>query len=323
MAGDWIPIDVSLPGKPEVARLSALLGKPIDEVLGMLIRFWIWCQAHTADGHLSGMDTAMISAVSHVPERFLGALQTVGWLQVTNSGCFIPNFERWLSRGAKRRLQDRQRKRNAKAENSASHPQTFHKDSAKVPQIFRKNSASKAEKKRTTEEKRREYNNPPYIPPLERGGKAAKPPLGPLEGREAESEQSQESVPVSQAIQQLHEAWHSIPELPRIRSWSHKRRQALRTRLRDPTWLSQALEALQRIRQGKCPFLVGDNPRGWRANLDWFLRPDTVTRILEGAYDAISTNTGRVHDDVHRPIFVFQGAAEDKPPQDDVPPGGS
>ena len=155
MAGDWIPIDVSLPGKPEVARLSAMLGKPIDEVLGMLIRFWVWCQAHTADGHLSGMDTAMVSAVSHVPERFLIALQKVGWFEATESGCFVPNFERWLSRGAKRRLQDRRRKSESKkAEEVAER-------SASFPQKFRKSSAFEAEKKRTTEEERREQNKSP------------------------------------------------------------------------------------------------------------------------------------------------------------------
>ena len=33
-----------------------------------------------------------------------------------------------------------------------------------------------------------------------------------------------------------------------------------------------------------CPFLVGDNDKGWRADLDWFLRPDSVTKILEGKY---------------------------------------
>ena len=32
-------------------------------------------------------------------------------------------------------------------------------------------------------------------------------------------------------------------------------------------------------------FLTGGNERGWRANIDWLLRPDNFTRVLEGAYD--------------------------------------
>ena len=35
----------------------------------------------------------------------------------------------------------------------------------------------------------------------------------------------------------------------------------------------------------KSSFCLGENNRNWRANLDWFLNPDTVTRIIEGQYD--------------------------------------
>lgn len=34
------------------------------------------------------------------------------------------------------------------------------------------------------------------------------------------------------------------------------------------------------------PFCAGENDRGWRANIDWMLRPDTATKVLEGFYDA-------------------------------------
>ena len=32
-------------------------------------------------------------------------------------------------------------------------------------------------------------------------------------------------------------------------------------------------------------FLTGQNDRGWVMDLEFFLRPDTVTKILEGKYD--------------------------------------
>lgn len=104
MAGDWIPISVDMPSKPEVARLSAALGKPIDEIVGTIIRFWIWVQTHTADGYLEGLGVAEASAASQVPARFLGELEKVGWLQVTESGLAIPQYDRWFSGAAKRRL---------------------------------------------------------------------------------------------------------------------------------------------------------------------------------------------------------------------------
>lgn len=109
MAGDWIPVSVDLHGKPEVARVSAALGKPIDEIVGTLIRFWIWVQAHTADGSLKGLGVAEASAASQVSARFISELEKVGWLQVAEGGLTIPQFDRWFSGAAKRRLLTRQR----------------------------------------------------------------------------------------------------------------------------------------------------------------------------------------------------------------------
>lgn len=143
MAGDWIPIDVTLPFKPELARLSFLLRRPIDECVGTLVRFWIWCQAHTSDGHLSGMDIAMIAAASHVSKRFLAGMENVGWLEITETGCTIPNFDRWLSRGAKRRLRETEKKRRYREQLSCP---------AVVPLL----SPCDRDKIGTTEEKRRE-----------------------------------------------------------------------------------------------------------------------------------------------------------------------
>lgn len=153
MAGDWIPIDTTLPSKPEVVRIAKAWGKSCDEIVGMLVRFWVWAQAHTADGRLPGMTTEMLVEVVHVPHRLFDELQKVGWLSETEGGLSIPNFERWLSRGAKRRLLDRDRKRAIRGDPGC-------------PQNVRKMSASKADKMRTTEEKRREEKNKSPTHPL-------------------------------------------------------------------------------------------------------------------------------------------------------------
>jgi hypothetical protein len=34
------------------------------------------------------------------------------------------------------------------------------------------------------------------------------------------------------------------------------------------------------------PFCLGQNDRGWKADVEFFLRPDTATKVLEGKYDA-------------------------------------
>lgn len=74
-----------------------------------------------------------------------------------------------------------------------------------------------------------------------------------------------------------------------------KRRTAIAARLREPFFRDSWRDAL--IRAGPSRFLRGDtdDDRNWRADLEWFLRPDTVVRVLEGKYDdkAKAKNNGR------------------------------
>lgn len=164
MAGDWIPIRTDLHSTPEVLRLARLLGRSTDEVVGLLVRFWAWAQTHTDDGVLAGVDLEDAASGSHVPSRMLGALESVGWLTCDPEvGLKVPNFGRWMSRGAKSRIlaRDRQQRRR-----SGPDPPECH---ASVTQMSR----AQRDKSVTTEEKRREEKRkeiPPLTPPRRRGG---------------------------------------------------------------------------------------------------------------------------------------------------------
>ena len=39
-------------------------------------------------------------------------------------------------------------------------------------------------------------------------------------------------------------------------------------------------------------FLRGDNG-GWKANFDWLMNPDNITKVLEGNYDRTTTTTNK------------------------------
>lgn len=63
-----------------------------------------------------------------------------------------------------------------------------------------------------------------------------------------------------------------------------KRRKALQQRWKDPWWRENWQTALERAAQS--PFLRGEtSDRGWKLTLDFFLKPDSVAKILEGTYD--------------------------------------
>lgn len=171
MQGDWIPIRTDIHSVPEVLRLARLTGRPVDEVVGLLVRFWAWAQAHTEDGSLAGVDLEDAASGSHVPSRFLVALCEVHWLVCDpEKGLQVPNFGRWMSRSAKARLREREKKRRQRREPELSR---FCPDF--VPDLSRcdrdKNGTTRKEK-----EKEKEFasanSSPPKSPPPARGGTA-------------------------------------------------------------------------------------------------------------------------------------------------------
>jgi len=61
------------------------------------------------------------------------------------------------------------------------------------------------------------------------------------------------------------------------------RKSKLKTRLRDKAWLDGWREAVDKA--AASDFLNGGSDSGWRANLEWFAKPDSAAKILEGGYD--------------------------------------
>ena len=81
-------------------------------------------------------------------------------------------------------------------------------------------------------------------------------------------------------------AWNKIAQmlgLPKCAALTSKRRAILIQRFGEGGWKQTYPDALTHI--PKSSSLRGVNDRGWRANVDWFCRPDTVTKLLEGMYD--------------------------------------
>jgi hypothetical protein len=83
-------------------------------------------------------------------------------------------------------------------------------------------------------------------------------------------------------------AWNAMARihgLPQVSEITERRAVALRARInerwkRDPMAMwTRYLEAI-----AASPFLRGENPRGWKANLDWAIRPESPVRVAEGRY---------------------------------------
>ena len=53
-------------------------------------------------------------------------------------------------------------------------------------------------------------------------------------------------------------------------------------RLKDPFFRENWKTAIGMI--PNVPFLMGENERGWKADVDWLLKPGTGVKIIEGKY---------------------------------------
>ena len=109
-------------------------------------------------------------------------------------------------------------------------------------------------------------------------------------GREQGRERNgREQEPVSDAWQEVVDGWNAIVQLPSIKVVSPKRKTAIKARLAESFFSANWQAAIFLIPDS--PFLMGNNPRGWKADFDWFLQPDSVAKIMEGKYDYSKPST--------------------------------
>lgn len=114
MAGDWIKMRVSLATDPAVIGIAARLDCTEFEVVGMLHHLWSWADTQSRDGHATGVTEKWIDRYVQ-RDKFAQAMQSVGWLVITEDGVEFPNFDRHNGETAKTRAlaSNRQKKRRA------------------------------------------------------------------------------------------------------------------------------------------------------------------------------------------------------------------
>lgn len=99
-------------------------------------------------------------------------------------------------------------------------------------------------------------------------------------------------------------AYHEIlPELPRVETWTPVRAKHLACRWKEAPE-RQNIDWWRAFFAGvrDCPFLMGQNDHGWRADLAWMLTPQKFAKIIEGGYQrarkVVSDKTARTIDNL-------------------------
>lgn len=79
--------------------------------------------------------------------------------------------------------------------------------------------------------------------------------------------------------------WNAKTNLPKIVSVTKTRKAKLKERFKElPKPKRETWEAIV-DRVSKSQFLLGANSRGWKADIDFMLRPESWVKVIEGKYD--------------------------------------
>lgn len=77
-------------------------------------------------------------------------------------------------------------------------------------------------------------------------------------------------------------SWNSQPKLRAVKAMTGKRVEHLKARRRDQFWRDNFEAGVLKVARSE--FCTGKNDRGWKADFDWFLKPDSLVKVMEGKY---------------------------------------
>lgn len=147
MAGDWIKLELTTPDKPEIHRMSETLSISVEQVLGGMVRVWIWADTQSIDGNAISVTETSLDRIGCVA-GLARAMKEVGWLKGSNGKLSIPNFDRHNGKTAKSRALTAKRAVTHRQRNSNAATVTL-----PLP-----------EKRREEKEKTYAFALPPWVP---------------------------------------------------------------------------------------------------------------------------------------------------------------
>jgi len=114
MAGDWIKVRVDLITSPKVVRIASQLKTDRFRTVGGLLSVWCLFDTHTEDGVLQNYTPELLDEMIGWP-GFAGAMISAGWLENVDNSLVMPRFCSHNGKPAKKRAEDAERKRRARA----------------------------------------------------------------------------------------------------------------------------------------------------------------------------------------------------------------
>lgn len=264
----WIELDLSVLQSAELLTICDNIDGEPHEVLGCLAIIWGYVDEH---GRLDGDDAVIAQmtlsrlqrAVPPTVARVAAQLAEVNWLEECNNELLrFPNFKRHAPKGCKRDRKAWGKQMRRKQENS---------DGASRGTSRPANSGTSRGTARATPTDL--YTPTDLIDPT-----AAQSPVN------KETPNANSSLTAVAVCGYWNEAMNQRCRV------TPKRAAQFKSRIRDEHWRDNWREAIHRVasRPSKAN---GNGGIDWVMDFEFFLRPDTVTNIMEGKYDIRSATS--------------------------------
>ena len=165
MAGDWLKIREDLHEDPAVLWMASQLNTRPEHVVGYCVRFWGWVSRNCHAGSVTNVTLASLESVTNLP-GFCDMMRKVGWLAYDEPGgvptITIPNFDRYLSQGAKQRAlaAERQKRSREKRHDSVTDSSRSQRDKSVTREEKRRYSETVTETDTETESQPGRTKNP-------------------------------------------------------------------------------------------------------------------------------------------------------------------
>jgi hypothetical protein len=233
---------------------------------------------HSGRARVRGL-AALAGMPLEVVERALPLLLEDGCVQETDKGFLIPNFiaaQEAETSGAQRSRTLRERDRDKALASGGPAQRTQADISARLARAGATHADTLCETETATQDETQGATRVVTVLDTPRVDESRQD--------KRETTLSESAADESETPADLRALWNAEadPRLPRWRELTPKRSQQAAARLREHP-LAEWRIILGRINGS--PFCLGQNDRGWKADVEFFLRPDTATRVLEGKYD--------------------------------------
>jgi len=110
MAGDWIKIQKCTPDKPEIRQISRLCKCDKPKAFFAFFKFFSWLDEETPNGNVEFLTKPDADEIAGLI-GFGDAIEAVHWVEFSDHGAMVLNWDRHNGQGAKNRVLIAEKKR--------------------------------------------------------------------------------------------------------------------------------------------------------------------------------------------------------------------